>query len=383
MQKTHETLICRIPLNREVCVTMSEPNEYSPMTKKRLMSYTLVALAMLTVVSASAWWPTSIILALISVSVAVTLDYLLSLFMKAKGPRNTLSAAVFGLIVALSYTLTSPSSFYVGTYLSGSYLPELLPTKATMAYVYVAAISAVGMVVFKKAQGMLKRKYVNPAAAAKILVFLPFLKDVLINDAHAVSIALTGPIGYHINVASPNVLFESFGSLLYACLGNVQQRIPLNSVTPSKVFEALTLLKYHGWVGGASSIAVILVGLGLFIVARKHVKWRITLFYLATVTIMSIVMFGIYGGDLLLRIGFELFIGSSIFLAFFMATDPATTPHTNVGQGLFGVGLGLLTVLIQMYLGFLGGSILALVIMNFTSPMLDRIRLRKTKQVSS
>jgi Na+-translocating ferredoxin:NAD+ oxidoreductase RnfD subunit len=89
-------------------------------------------------------------------------------------------------------------------------------------------------------------------------------------------------------------------------------------------------------------------------------------------------MFGIYGGDLFLRMGFELFIGSSIFLAFFMATDPATTPQTYLGQGIFGVSLGVLTVLIQMYTGFLGGSILALVIMNLTSPLLDKIGKQKT-----
>jgi electron transport complex protein RnfD len=76
--------------------------------------------------------------------------------------------------------------------------------------------------------------------------------------------------------------------------------------------------------------------------------------------------------------GFELFIGSSIFLAFFMATDPATTPWTYVGQVVFGIGLGVLTVLIQMYMGFLGGSILALIIMNLTSPLLDRIGSKKT-----
>ena len=130
-------------------------------------------------------------------------------------------------------------------------------------------------------------------------------------------------------------------------------------------------------------MAVILVGLGLFIFARKHMKWRITLSYLATVVLMSFIMFGIYGGDLLLRLGFELFIGSSIFMAFFMATDPATTPQTYAGQGLFGLGLGVLTVLIQMYMGFLGGSILALVIMNLTSPLLDKIGSRKTEQTLS
>ena len=90
-------------------------------------------------------------------------------------------------------------------------------------------------------------------------------------------------------------------------------------------------------------------------------------------------MTGIYGGDALLRLGFEFFIGSSIFLAFFMITDPATTPLTRRGQVIFGVGVGVLTVIIQTYTNFLGGSVLALVIMNLTSPLLDNVGLRKPK----
>jgi electron transport complex protein RnfD len=88
-------------------------------------------------------------------------------------------------------------------------------------------------------------------------------------------------------------------------------------------------------------------------------------------------MTAIYGGDVYLRLIFELFVGSSIFLAFFMATDPATTPLTNMGQGVFGAGLGILTVLIQTYMSFFGGSILALVIMNLTVPLLDRVGIHK------
>ena len=60
---------------------------------------------------------------------------------------------------------------------------------------------------------------------------------------------------------------------------------------------------------------------------------------------------------------------------------PATTPLTYFGQSIFGVGLGVLAVLIQTYMGFLGGSILALVIMNFTSPLLDRFGLLKPTEV--
>lgn len=341
------------------------------------MTYTLIALVVLTAVSALSWWPTSIVLAIISVAVAAALDYLISLVMKAKGPLNTMSAAVFGLIVALSYTLANPSSYLMGTYLTSAYMPELLPLEAPMAYVYVAIISAVGIIFFKKLQGLLGRKYVNPAAAAKVLVFLPFLKDVLLAQAHAASISLTGPIGYHIDISSKNVLYGAFGGILQICLGNVKSRLAISVVSPTDVFKTLFLLKYHSWVGGASSIAVILVGIGFFIAARKYVKWRITLSYLVTVTVMALIMFGIYGGDLLLRVSFELFIGSSIFLAFFMATDPATTPLTYLGEGLFGVGLGVLTVLIQTYMNFIGGSILALIIMNLTSPLLDKIGLLK------
>ena len=67
-------------------------------------------------------------------------------------------------------------------------------------------------------------------------------------------------------------------------------------------------------------------------------------------------------------------------MAFFMATDPATTPLTYQGQGIFGVGLGALTIIIQTYMNFLGGSILALVIMNLTTPILDRMGLPKPSE---
>jgi len=352
------------------------------MTKSTLMKYTLIALTILTGVSALAWGLTSILLAAISVAVAVSLDYGLSMVMKAKGPRNTLSAAVFGLIVALSYSLGNPNSFAFGEYLGPYYTLELIPITAPMAFGYVALISAVGMILFKKLQGMLKRKYVNPAVAAKLLVLLPFAQTILLAPAHPDSVPLNGPIGYSYTEGS-NALYAAFGALVNACFGNVQARSELFQVSPTQVFETLTLMKYHGWVGGASSVAVIAVGVGLFLVARKYIKWRITLSYLLAVAVMSLVMFAVYGGDPFLRLGFELFIGSSIFLAFFMVTDPATTPNTYAGQAVFGVGVGVLTVVIQTLMGFLGGSVLALVIMNFSSSLLDRVGTKRTLETSN
>ena len=96
------------------------------------------------------------------------------------------------------------------------------------------------------------------------------------------------------------------------------------------------------------------------------------------IAVMSLVFSMVYAdSDLMTRLLFEVFIGSSIFLGFFMATDPATTPFTGTGQIIFGIGLGILTILIQTYMNFFGGSLLALLIMNLTVPLLDRVGIHK------
>ncbi len=136
----------------------------------------------------------------------------------------------------------------------------------------------------------------------------------------------------------------------------------------------------HGWIGGFSSILVMAIGLVLFAVCRGYIKWRITLTYLVTTAVFAVIMGFIYGGDPILRLVFHLFMGSSIFMAFFMATDPATTPLTRLGQLIFGAGLAILTIIIQTYTGFLGGSILALIIMNLTCPILDRVGVPKASK---
>lgn len=355
---------------------MSKPKEYSQTTKDKLMTYTFVALAIIAAVTSALWWPvickewslglTLAISCIIAVAVAVILDYLLSLVMKDKGPRNTMSAAVFGLIVALSYSLGIPAMVMV----------EVLPLTAPEAFTYVAVIAAVGLVVFKKLQGLLGRKYVNPAAAAKFLVLLPFLYYVLIPSDHVSYIpTMAAPLKYE--------GLDSFASYLQSCFGNptlLMEGAYALPPSPSDLFWTMFVGKYHGWPGGASSLAVIAVGICFFIMARRYVKWKITLSYLITTAIMSLIMTGAYGGDTALRLMFHLFAGSSIFLAFFMATDPATTPLTQRGQYIFGAGLGVLTVLIQTYMNFLGGSILALIIMNLTSPMLDKVGLQKPSE---
>ena len=365
---------------------MSKPKEFSHMTKDKLMTYTFIALLALAIITIISWWgivainvttgeemgwPLGLALlgnVLIAVGISVGIDALLSK-VAVDSQLNVMSAAVFGLIVALSYSLGLPTMR----------VTEVLPLLAPEAFIYVALITTIGMILFKKIGGLKGRKFVNPAAAAKLLVLAPSLATLLLPKEHLPGVAdslgipsLAGPIGYGVGPLGNNGL-ASFVTYLAGCFASPTATIPA-VVTENDVFSLLFLQKFHGWPGGASSLAVIIVGIALFAVARRYIKWRITASYLATVVLMSVLLHFAYpGGDLLLRLMFELFIGSSIFLAFFMATDPATTPLTYSGQLIFGVGLGVLTVLIQTYMGFLGGSILALVIMNFMSPLLDKV----------
>lgn len=340
------------------------------MTKDKLMTYTFVALLVLVGVSYLSFGLTSIIVAAIAVLVAVGIDFLISK-VAADAELNTMSAAVFGLIVALSYSLGLPTM--------RSY--EALPLLAPDAYVYVSIISAIGVTLFKKLQS---KRYVNPAAAAKLLVFLPFLDGMLLAKDHLVTgmlgvPSLAGPIGYGFNPILGNGL-QGFAQYMQTCFADPASTLT-TAVTQSELVQILLVQKWHGWAGGVSSIAVIAVGIALFVIARKYIKWRITVSYLVTIAVLALVLGFVYGDtDPLLRVIFHLFIGSSIFLAFFMATDPATTPVTYLGQLIFGVGLGLLTILIQVSMGFFGGSILALVIMNLTTPLLDKVGIMHYKK---
>jgi hypothetical protein len=143
---------------------MSKPNEYSWMTKDKLMTYTAIALAVLVGVSVLSFGYVSILVALIAVGVAVGFDTLIGK-VAADSQINTMSAVVFGLIVACSYTLGLPT---LGV--EGSIYPVNITMQGPGLYLFPAIISMVGIVLFKKIPK--NRKYVNPAAAAKLLVLV-------------------------------------------------------------------------------------------------------------------------------------------------------------------------------------------------------------------
>lgn len=141
----------------------------------------------------------------------------------------------------------------------------------------------------------------------------------------------------------------------------------LTSATPlgggaRPAYSTLFLGAVPGSLGETSALAL-LVG-GLYLIWRGIIDWRIPVGFVGTVTVFS----AVFGGDPL----FHVLAGSLLLGAFFMATDPVTSPMTSWGRLIMGVGCGLITAIIRLWGGYPEGVTYAILIMNAFTPLIDR-----------
>lgn len=117
-----------------------------------------------------------------------------------------------------------------------------------------------------------------------------------------------------------------------------------------------------GSLGEVSALAVLLGG--LYLLYKGYIDWRIPLGYLGTIAIFMTIL----GEDPV----FHLLAGSVLIGAFFYATDMVTTPITKKGRWIFGVGAGILLVLIRIFGGYPEGVLYSILLMNMCVPIIDR-----------
>ncbi len=256
-------------------------------------------------------------------------------------------------------TYDSPYSPLVAGMIVGLCMGELSP------YWITAIVSAVTMIGFKWAQEKyVGRKVINPAAGAKMLVLLIITFMWFLPDSLA-----SGMLFYPEHLAYNLFTGEGFQGAME--LGEVMGFYGTENLS---VTESLFLWKRHGWIGGASGIATLFSG--VLLAYWIKLKWRITLSFLGGMTILAAILGLATGGPVITRIAFHVFTGSVIFLGFYMATEPQTTPATLKGQYIFGGLLALLTMGLTL-IGLYGASFVALVILNPYAPYIDRIGLKE------
>jgi electron transport complex protein RnfD len=148
---------------------------------------------------------------------------------------------------------------------------------------------------------------------------------------------------------------------------------PLGLMKFEGVFEpvnALLLGNIAGSLGETCGLVIIICG--AILAFRRVLDWRIPAAILGTVALFSGIMWAV-NSDVYPSPGFMLCSGGLLFGAVYMATDPVTSPLAPRGAWIFGIGVGVLVVLIRLWGGLPEGVMYAILLMNAATPLIDRI----------
>ena len=127
----------------------------------------------------------------------------------------------------------------------------------------------------------------------------------------------------------------------------------------------------NGSMGEIGSLALILGG--LYLLWRKVISWHIPVSVLGTMALFAMLLGVKDGGAMLYQLPlFHILAGGALLGAIFMATDYSTSPMTHLGMIIYGVGIGLLTMIIRVWGAYPEGMSFAIFIMNAVTPLINK-----------
>jgi electron transport complex protein RnfD len=234
----------------------------------------------------------------------------------------------------------------------GLFLGLILPIN-TPIYVMILG-SFIASIIAKMLFGGFGKNIFNPALLGYLIIMLIFSGVIAqnggsLNKYEIDTITYSTPLtNAQVNgVANYETLIKPYGNMTNIIIGNIP-----------------------GAIGETSKILCILAF--IYLVYFKVIKWRITLTYILTVFAITYAI----GGTNNLGIWYPLFqilTGGLIFGAVFMATDPVTSPVTQIGQIIYGIALGILTVIFRFLTPYPEGVMISILIMNPFARLLDKI----------
>ncbi|MBR6766644.1 MAG: RnfABCDGE type electron transport complex subunit D [Clostridia bacterium] len=290
----------------------SSPHIRGNFRTNRIMLDVVIALLPAFAVGIYRFGAQAVLVAAVSMVSAVAAEYLYSLITRT---RNTIvdgSAVVTGLLLAMT-----------------------LPVSVPLWQVAVGAVFAI--VIAKALFGGLGQNVFNPALSGRALLMLVWPVSLTRFVVDGVSSAT--PLHHMVMPALPEE------SILDMFLGNCP-----------------------GCIGEVSALAL-LIG-GAYLVWRKVISIRIPAAYIGTVAVLTLA-FAKAGTNVEWML-YNLFSGGLMLGAIFMATDYATSPVTQKGQIIFGVGCGILTVIFRYFGIYPEGVTYAILIMNACVWVIDR-----------
>ena len=295
----------------EKLIVTSSPHVKSSTTTSTIMRDVVIALIPALIASNIIFGLRAGLVTAVCVASCVGFEYLSRRIMDKKNTISDLSAVVTGIILAFN-------------------LPSTMPLWMCVIGSFVA------IVIVKQLFGGIGQNFANPAITARIVLLVSFGTQMT-------------------NWAAPKIV---------AVADAVSGATPMGQIAAGETPNLLNM--FLGTTGGSlgeTSALALLIG-GIYLVYRKVINPIIPVAFIGTVFVFTAVL----GVNPLAQI-----LGGGLFLgAIFMATDYSTSPVTNMGKLIFGIGCGLITVLIRVYGSYPEGVSFAILLMNILVPYIDK-----------
>ena len=303
----------------------SSPHVHSPVTTQTIMRDVLIALAPALIGSVYFFGFRALLVTLVSVASCVFFEWGYCKLTKTPCKVYDMSAMVTGVLLAFVCPVTIP----YWTIIIGAFF---------------------AIIVVKMIFGGIGRNIVNPALAGRAFMFSwPALMTTWVT------------VGFN-NAAG-----------IFSTTDAVTSATPLYHMSQGVLPTDSILDMFLGNIGGClgeTSALLLLVGLG-YLLIRNIITLRIPVAFVGTVAVLTFLF--PQGNDRLPWMASQILSGGLMLGAIFMATDYVTSPLTKLGQVVYGIGCGVITVVIRYFGGYPEGVSYAILIMNCCVVLLDRI----------
>ena len=303
----------------------SSPHAHSPVTTQTIMRDVLIALVPALLGSIYFFGFRALLVTLVSAAACVFFEWGFCKIRKLHCKTYDLSAVVTGVLLAFVCPVTIP----YWTIILGDFF---------------------AIVLVKMLFGGLGKNIVNPALAGRAFLFSwPVLMSNWVK-----------------------VGFDNAAGLL-STADAVTAATPMSAMHQGALPEESILDMFLGNIGGCigeTSALLLIIGF-IYLLYRKVITARIPLAYIGTVAILAFLF--PQGNDRIAWMAAQVFGGGLMLGAIFMATDYVTSPLTKLGQIVYGIGCGVITILIRYFGGYSEGVTYAILCMNACSVLLDKI----------
>lgn len=305
----------------------ASPHIRSAWTTQKVMLNVIIALCPALIASVVIFGLKALLLTVICCAACVLFEFLFDKITKRDNTISDLSAIVTGMLLAFN-------------------LPVDLP-------IYMAVIGCfIAIVIVKCLFGGIGQNFANPAITARIALMLSFT---------AAMTKWTAPLSK-----------DGVDAVVSATpLVNTLQLLDADASAELPSLLDMFLGNRAGCLG-ETCILALLIG-GIYLMCVGIIRPTTPVCFIGTVAVLTF----LYGGCDVTFMLYELMGGGLVLGALFMATDYATTPLTDKGKVIFGVGCGLITFAIRMFASLPEGVSFSILVMNCLTPLIDRFTAPK------